>query len=106
MDLHKIAILREQLGLTQSDLGDKVGITRQTIAVWERGERQPSVAQLNLIAKALNVALDIFFESNDSQTPTLLFRADNRQALTSLLKQQVQRKAEDYSFLEIGRAHV
>ena len=100
MDLHKIAILREQLGLTQSDLGDKVGITRQTIAVWERGERQPSVAQLNLIAKALNVALDVFFESNDSQTPTLLFRADDRQALTSLLKQQVQRKAEDYSFLE------
>ncbi|WP_119278167.1 helix-turn-helix domain-containing protein, partial [Calidithermus roseus] len=42
MNVGYIQPLREQRGLSQTDLGNKVGVTRQTIAVWEKGERMPS----------------------------------------------------------------
>lgn len=102
MNVKQIAILREQQKLTQSELGDKVGVTRQTIAVWERGERLPSVAQFHLIARALAVPIDLFLniENQDEHLPTLLFRADDRQSLTASLKELVQVKADAYAFLE------
>jgi Zn-dependent peptidase ImmA (M78 family)/DNA-binding XRE family transcriptional regulator len=101
MDVKQIAILREQQRLTQGELGDKIGVTRQTIAVWERGERIPTVAQFHLIAKALDVALQVFLNAKPVTTePTLLFRADDRQALTETLKEVVRLKADTYAFLE------
>jgi DNA-binding XRE family transcriptional regulator len=38
-----IRVCREQKGLSQEELGQKVGVTRQTIAAWEKNERAPSV---------------------------------------------------------------
>ena len=46
---------REAAGLTQDDAGRFVGVTRQTIAAWERGDRSPSVEQLARLALAFRV---------------------------------------------------
>jgi Zn-dependent peptidase ImmA (M78 family)/transcriptional regulator with XRE-family HTH domain len=94
-----IESLREQRGLSQTDLAGAVGVTRQTIAVWEKGERLPSVGQLSLIAVALEVPLEVFFAVPNHE-PNLLFRADNAQVLTPALKALVLQKAKDYAEIE------
>jgi transcriptional regulator with XRE-family HTH domain len=46
---------RLDLKLTQADLGDKCGLHRTFIGSVERGERNMSVLNLRLIARALRV---------------------------------------------------
>ncbi|MDL2344686.1 ImmA/IrrE family metallo-endopeptidase [Deinococcus sp. MIMF12] len=101
MNVNFIGPLREQQGLSQTELGHKVGVTRQTIAVWEKGERLPSLGQISRIAAALGVSTDIFLKAPEDHTgPTLLFRADDASALTLPLRAQIQQKVLDYVELE------
>lgn len=50
--------LRKKLGLSQEQLGEKVGVTRQTISNWELNETSPNPEQLKLLSKALKVSID------------------------------------------------
>jgi putative transcriptional regulator len=50
------------MGLTQQELADQVGVSRQTIYYLERGDYNPSLTLSFKIAEALNKPLnDIFF---------------------------------------------
>ena len=40
---NKIVTERKKLGLSQEELADKVGVTRQTISKWELGETTPDI---------------------------------------------------------------
>jgi transcriptional regulator with XRE-family HTH domain len=44
---------REQLGLTQEQLAERLGVDQGTIAHWELGTRQPRLAKLQAWADAL-----------------------------------------------------
>lgn len=50
--------LRKKLGLSQEELSERVGVTRQTISNWELNETQPNPEQLKLLSKVLNVSVD------------------------------------------------
>jgi len=95
-----IRVCREQKGLSQEELGQKVGVTRQTIAAWEKNERTPSLEQLGRIAQALGVALDILLGTAAATEPTLLFRADLPSVLSAELRLYLTRMAEDYAVVE------
>lgn len=101
MNVNFIGPLREQLGFSQTELGEKIGVTRQTIAVWEKGERIPSLGQIIKLAEALGVATDVFLSPpQNEQGPTLLFRADDASALNLPVRAHIQRKVQDYVELE------
>jgi transcriptional regulator with XRE-family HTH domain len=59
----RIRTLRKELGLTQEDLAFEVGVNRSYMGFIERGERNPSLAMLKKIAKALEVSLSVLFQS-------------------------------------------
>ena len=59
----RIKTLRKELDLTQEDLAFEVGVNRSYMGFIERGERNPSLAMLNKIAKALCVSLSVLFQS-------------------------------------------
>ena len=103
-DVKSIQIYREQLGLSQTELGDRIDVTRQTIAAWEKEEREPSVAQLMRIAKALNIGVDLLINESDNkfflEDSGLLFRADKPSALTPHLRAVLSQKASNYGFIE------
>ncbi len=44
---------RKELRLTQEELGESVGVTRQTVIQWERGSFSPDMEKLGRIAEAL-----------------------------------------------------
>jgi putative transcriptional regulator len=53
----KITFLRKKLGITQEELAEVVGITRQTVISLEQGKYNPSLELANKITKALGKRL-------------------------------------------------
>ena len=62
----QIAHLRKEKGLTQNDLGDRLGVSFQAVSKWERGETLPDTAILLDLANALETSVD-FILSGGSQ---------------------------------------
>ncbi|MFB2622930.1 helix-turn-helix transcriptional regulator [Methanothermobacter sp. KEPCO-1] len=58
---------RNRLGLTQEELAEMVGVTRQTIIALERGRYNPSLILAHRITRALGVEHieDIFLLDED-----------------------------------------
>lgn len=49
---------RKQMGLSQEELAEKIGISRQSVSKWERAEASPDTDNLIELAKIYNVTLD------------------------------------------------
>ena len=51
----RIRLKREQLGLTQAQLGKLVGVSPKQIYKWERGRDEPGSGRISVLAQALEV---------------------------------------------------
>lgn len=49
---------RKLLGMTQEDIAEKLGVTRQTVAKWESGETIPDLDKCKLLSQVFGVSLD------------------------------------------------
>ena len=49
---------REQMGMTQQDLAEKLFVSRQTVCRWENGSRCPDLVMSKKIALVLGISLD------------------------------------------------
>ena len=58
---NRIKIKRAELSYTQSELAERVGVTRQTIAFIEKGEFSPSISLSLRLAEALNTPVAELF---------------------------------------------
>lgn len=54
--------------MTQADLADRVGVTRQTIIAIEQGRYSPSLEMAFQIARVFNVPLNDVFQYPDTDT--------------------------------------
>jgi len=50
--------LRKNSNLSQEELAEKIGVSRQAVSKWERAEASPDTDNLILLAKLYNVSLD------------------------------------------------
>jgi len=57
----KLKAARAGLDLSQADLAEKVGVSRQTINSIEKGDYNPTINLCIAICKALNKTLDELF---------------------------------------------
>lgn len=62
---NKLRVLRTSLGISQSDLADKAGVSFQQIQKYEKGVNRISADRLYDIAKILKVDIREFFEGMD-----------------------------------------
>ena len=58
MDGKRLKALREENGLTQKDLADKLSLTPKAISFYELGAREPSGEALINMAKILETSTD------------------------------------------------
>lgn len=62
MDTEKIGIflkqLRKENGMTQEQLGEKVGVSNKTISRWETGNYMPPVECLNILSDIYNISIN------------------------------------------------
>ena len=54
----QIAVLRTNKGITQNELGERVGVTFQSVSKWERGETLPDTSILPELANVLETTID------------------------------------------------
>ncbi len=54
-------------GLTQQELADRVGVTRQTILSIEKGKYAPSVALALCLAEVFDVGVEAVFQLNKGE---------------------------------------
>lgn len=69
--------LRKERGITSYEMATRLGISRNTLTNWERGEKEPhSVEILEEMAKVLNVPLEILLteekEVNLENNPAII----------------------------------
>lgn len=62
-----ISELRKSKGLTQSELGGRVGVSFQAVSKWERGETLPDVTVLPELAKVLETSIDYILLAGEKQ---------------------------------------
>ncbi|MFD2654650.1 MULTISPECIES: helix-turn-helix transcriptional regulator [Gracilibacillus] len=62
----KLKVARVEHDLSQAELAEKVGVTRQTIGLIEQGKYNPSLQLCLSICKTLNKTLDdLFWQEED-----------------------------------------
>ncbi|WP_235209922.1 helix-turn-helix domain-containing protein [Sphingobium sp. Ant17] len=54
-----LAQLRLKAGLSQKQLADAIGTSQPAISNYESGEREPTIANIKSMARALNVSFDV-----------------------------------------------
>lgn len=79
----RIGLMREQAGLTQKALGQKIGVSAVTITRYENGMRNPSINTVFRIAAALDVdPAELFGEAAVNNTGSRIRLARRRAGLT------------------------
>ena len=61
--------LREEKGLTQSELGKELGISPSTVGMYEQGRRVPDVPILKKMSAFFNVSIDYLLENVNHDVP-------------------------------------
>ena len=77
--------LRKQAHLTQTEVAEKLGISQQAYASWERGIKKPTQDNLVKIAQILNVSIDYLIGNSDESVKAdelenveLIFRMNSK----------------------------
>ena len=68
----RIVLARKQAGLSQEQLGEKLGVSRQAVSKWESGQTNPDVAYVAEMCRLFGVSSDWLLLDRDTeqaQTP-------------------------------------
>lgn len=58
---NSLKLQRVKMGINQAELGNLVGVSRQTISLIERGDYNPSITLVLKLCKLFNVAVEEIF---------------------------------------------
>lgn len=68
-----IAKLRKEKGLTQAELGEKLGVGYKAVSKWENGNGMPDVSLFQPLCDILGISVDEFVEGEEKKTRRKLF---------------------------------
>ena len=63
----KLQILRKSKGMTQEELAEKLGVSRQAVAKWESSLVYPDIYNLIQISNLMNVSVDYLVKEQDCE---------------------------------------
>ncbi len=63
-----LTALRKMKKLSQEELAEQVGVSRQTLSKWETGESLPDIEKAKILADFLEVTLDDLLSYNHNHT--------------------------------------
>lgn len=74
---NRLVELRKKTGLSQEELAEKLGISRQSVSKWERAEASPDTDNLILLSKIYGVSMDDLL---NTEQPVEEIVRDNKEA--------------------------
>ena len=80
-----LAYLRKREGLSQQELGSRLGVAKSTISMYENRSRKPSFEMLEAIADYFNVNMDFLVGSD--RALNLFSSKSNKEKLSELIDQ-------------------
>ena len=77
----KIRYFRDKLGLTQTDLAKRLGISRSAVNAWEMALSSPSLANIVEMARIFHVTVDSLLNSTERQLVDISHLSNEEQEL-------------------------
>ncbi len=81
----KIIMLRKNKNLSQENLGNKLGVARQTISKWELGETTPEMDKLIKMSEIFEITLDDLMKDTEPNIDKNNANNTNTQKLAGLI---------------------
>lgn len=88
----KIRMLREQQGITQTQLAKRLGITRSCVNAWEMGISVPSTQYVVELATTFNVSTDFLLGLDSTSTVNVAGLTAEEVAVVNHLVQLMRKK--------------
>lgn len=63
----KITLFRKKNGLSQEELAEKIGVSRQAVSKWETGDALPEITKLKALAETFNVTVDFLLDDEKDE---------------------------------------
>lgn len=63
----KITLHRKKNGLSQEELAEKIGVSRQAVSKWETGDALPEITKLKALADTFNVTVDFLLDEEKTE---------------------------------------
>ena len=79
----KIMTLRKKNNMSQEELAEKVGVTRQTISKWELEETSPDITQAKTLSNIFKVSLDELV--NNDLNSIIVEKVSNTEKLAGII---------------------
>ena len=70
---------RKEKGLSQEELANIIGVSRQAIYKWETGERLPDINNLNLLCKEFDKSIEDFIDGATDLLPKEKISEENNE---------------------------
>ena len=70
--MNRIKILREELNMTQQELADKLDGAKSTVAMYEKGDRKPSMEVLLKLSEIFDCSIDYILGKSDIRNPVII----------------------------------
>ena len=62
----KLKLLRKKANLSQEELADQLGVTRQSISLWENNQSSPSIESIIAISRIFGISIDELVDNQNS----------------------------------------
>lgn len=89
--------LREREGLKQSELAEKLGVSRGSISFYENGDRVPDIVFLGKVSEFFNVSCDYLLGFNENPSKDIDDQSITEATGLSGLSVSILRQVHDYS---------
>ena len=88
----KIRYFRDKLGITQTDLAKRLGISRSAVNAWEMSLSSPSLANIVEMARIFHVTVDSLLNGTERQLVDISHLSNEEQELVLRLVDCFEKK--------------
>ena len=105
---NRLKEIRQGKNLSQADIAKALGVTRQAISLYEKGDREPKLETWQKLADFFNVLVDYLLGiSKDRSTLTIDdLNAEEQEAyerITDMLSQEYPQTRPEFNWSKIGQ---